>query len=366
MKVLIVHPVMGFLGGGERLCCETIRALLSSGHQVTMLSEAFDPAKVESFFGCSGLFENVTLWLYPSRNNLGELGTTSHLLHHARSQSRILKHVRNCHVISTDLMFSTQDVGYIPDLSLPVIQWGYFPRMFPRSLRSRSPGAFARTIRYLPLRKYYDRKITRIGLVLAISQYSKWHLDNEWKRPSTLVYPACNMVTPGVKRDLVVTVARAVPAKRLELFWKVARRCPEYEFMMLLTQDPTFVDYSMSLARGAPANGTTIFNPVRELYHRILGEAKVYLHMMEREHFGITVVEAMSASCVPIVHDSGGPKEIVGGQVGFRWRNVRDIPSMIREAMKLSPSEAARKRAEHFNRERFDEALSKIFVELKP
>ncbi len=366
MKVLIVHPVMGLLGGGERLCCETIRALLSSGHQVTMLSEAFDPAKVESFFGYSGLFENVMLWLYPSRNNLGELGTTSHLLHHIRSQSRILKRVGNSHGIGTDLMFSTQDVGYIPDLSLPVIQWGYFPRMFPRSLRNRSPGAFARTIRYLPLRKYYDHKIARIGLVLAISQYSKWHLDKEWRRPTTLVYPACNMIAPGVKRDVVVTVARAVPVKRLELFWEVARRCPEYEFMMLLTQDPTFVDYSMSLARGAPANGTTIFNPVRELYHRILGEAKVYLHMMEREHFGITVVEAMSASCVPIVHDSGGPKEIVGGQVGFRWRNVRDIPSMIREAMKLSPSEAARKRAEHFNRERFDEALSKIFVELKP
>jgi glycosyltransferase involved in cell wall biosynthesis len=360
MKVLIVHPVMGFLGGGERLCCETIRALLSSGHQVTMLSEAFDPAKVESFFGYRALFENVTLWLYPSKNNLGELGTTSHLLHHARSQSRLLKQVRNSHGIGTDLIFSTQDAGYIPDLSLPVIQWGYFPRLFPRSLRSRSPRAFARTIQYLPLRKYYDRKIARIGLVLAISQYSKWHLDKAWKRPSTLVYPACNMVASGVKHDLVVTVARAVPIKRLELFWEVARQCPEYEFTMLLTQDPTFMEYSMSLARDAPANGTTIFNPARELYHRILGEAKVYLHMMEREHFGITIVEAMSAFCVPIVHDSGGPKEIVNDGVGFRWREIDEVPALVAKAINIAPSAAAQQRAQDFSYARFEKRLSSI------
>jgi glycosyltransferase involved in cell wall biosynthesis len=331
-----------------------------------MLSEVFDPAQVESFFGYEGLFDKVRLLLYPSRNNEGELGTTPHLIHHVRGQSRVLKGLRNSRNSGFDLVFSTQDAGYIPDLSLPVIQWGYFPRSFPRSLRCRSPRAFARTIRYLPLRLYYDDKIARIGLVLAISQYSKGYLDKEWKRPSVLVYPACNMVSTGMKHDLVVTVARAVPVKRLELFWEVARRCPDYEFMMLLTQDPDFIEYSRSLSRGAPPNGRTIFNPSKETYHRILGEAKVYLHMMEREHFGITIVEAMSASCVPVVHDSGGPKEIVKDHTGFRWRNVNDIPNMISEAMKLSPSEVARQRAEHFNRERFDEALSKIFVELKP
>jgi glycosyltransferase involved in cell wall biosynthesis len=173
------------------------------------------------------------------------------------------------------------------------------------------------------------------------------------------------MIAPGVKRDLVVTVARAVPVKRLELFWEVAKLCPEYAFVMLITQDPMFMEYSRSLSRGAPSNGRTVFNPPKEMYHRFLAEAKVYLHMMEREHFGITVVEAMSASCVPVVHDSGGPREFVDSGIGFRWRNMKDIPTMVREAMKLSPSAAARARAEFFNRERFEKALSQIFAEMK-
>src|SRR5467141_812058 len=99
----------------------------------------------------------------------------------------------------------------------PVIQWGYFPRTF------RYPKSLPRTIRSLPLRLHYHQQISRIGLVLAISQYSKTSLDREWKRPSRLLHPACNMVRPISKRDLVVTASRAVPGKRLELFWAVAK-----------------------------------------------------------------------------------------------------------------------------------------------
>jgi glycosyltransferase involved in cell wall biosynthesis len=137
--------------------------------------------------------------------------------------------------------------------------------------------------------------------------------------------------------------------------------CPEYEFAMLLTQDPGQVEYSKSLSRGLPVNGTTIFNPSKETYHKFLGEAKVYLHLMKGEHFGITIVEAMSAGCVPVVHDSGGPREIVDGEIGFRWKSIEDVPVLTREAMKTSPSTAASTRAEDFSFERFERRLSSIF-----
>jgi len=328
------------------------------------LSEVFDPIKTENFFGYRGLFDRVVLSLYPPSDRAGRVGTVSHMLHQVGAQNRTLQGLGNGHDFPFDLIFSTQEIGYIPDLALPVIQWGYFPASFPRLSRSRSAGALARAIRWLPLRMYYKRKVSRIGLVLAISEYSKFHLDKEWNRPSVLVYPACNMVDPGVKRALVVTAARAVPIKRLELFWEIARTRPQYEFAMLLTQDPHMVEYSNQLSKRAPSNGVTIFNPSKEAYHKLLGEAKVYLHLMQREHFGITVVEAMSASCVPVVHDSGGPREIVR-QVGFRWQVAEDIPSMVDAAMKRSPSSEARRRAQDFSVEKFDERLSSVFGHLR-
>ncbi len=52
----------------------------------------------------------------------------------------------------------------------------------------------------------------------------------------------------------------------------------------------------------------------------LLKRAKLYLHTMEGEHFGISIVEAMAMGCLPIVHDSGGMKEFVPAQ--FRYLNV--------------------------------------------
>lgn len=356
MRVLVVHPEMKFLGGGERLCCDTIRALVSMGHEVTLLSEAFDAAKTEAFFGYDGLFERIRLLNYPPSNHGSLFGTSAHLIHHVRGQTRAVRQLKLSDDRPFDLIFSTQDPGYLPDVSVPVLQWGYFPRYFPDSL----PGSLVS----LPLHEHYRRKISRIGLVIAISQYSKLHLDVKWNRPSALVYPACNMVRARDKRNLVVTVGRAIPAKRLELFWKVASLCPDYEFAMLLTQDPGLLEYSKSLARKSPPNGMTIFNPQKETYHKFLGEAKVYLHLMKGEHFGITIVEAMSASCVPVVHDSGGPKEIVKDETGFRWQSIEEVPDMIKRAIAISPSSASSHRAEDFRFERFEQELVEIFSEL--
>ena len=180
-----------------------------------------------------------------------------------------------------------------------------------------------------------------------------------------MVYPACNMVGAKAKRNLVVTTARSIPEKRLELFWKVAELCPEYEFVMMLTHDPRFQQYTANLYDQTPANGRIVPNPPRDAYHEILGEAKVYLHLMAGEHFGIAIVEAMSASCVPVVHDSGGPKEIVNIESGFRWRQLDEVPQMIHEAMGRAPSSLAKERAETFSYERFDGRLFSVFSELQ-
>ena len=40
---------------------------------------------------------------------------------------------------------------------------------------------------------------------------------------------------------------------------------------------------------------------------KVFAKAKVGLHTMEEEHFGIAVVEMMSAGLVTIAHASGGP-----------------------------------------------------------
>lgn len=344
LRLLVVHPLMSSMGGGERLCCETMRALVNRGHELTLLSGEFEPDRLERFFGYEGLFGRLQVRTYPADASEG-FGTYKHLLWHTKAQRRFLSSSSEY-----DLIFSTQDAGYVPDISKPVIQWGYFPNSLPRGLYG------------WPMRAHYSRKIRRIGLVLAISEYSKSHFDKAWKVPTRLVYPACNMVQPGsIRRNVVVTAARAVPEKNLELFWEVARACPNYEFVLLMTQDPRFVEYSLTIQRTAPVNARVILNPYRRIYQETLGKSRIYLHLMRGEHFGITVVEAMSAGCVPVAHDSGGPREIIGSS-GFLWRTKEEIPGILKAADSSydSLSKKSMIRARIFCRERFDEALAEV------
>jgi glycosyltransferase involved in cell wall biosynthesis len=212
---------------------------------------------------------------------------------------------------------------------------------------------------------HYSWKIRRISLVLAISEYSKSHFDQIWKVPTKLVYPACQMVQPSQVRDnSVVTAARGVPEKRLELFWEVARQCPNYEFILLLTQDPRFEEISQKLQKTVPINGQVIVNPNREVYQEILSRSRIYLHLMKGEHFGITVVEAMSAGCVPVVHASGGPREIVGDS-GVLWQKLEEIPRLLSVADSAfdSLSERSMSRARSFSQEKFDVELGEAIEE---
>lgn len=65
-------------------------------------------------------------------------------------------------------------------------------------------------------------------------------------------------------------------------------------------------------------------------FRRILNimlRSKVLLHTTRNEHFGIAIVEGMAAGLVPIVHNSGGPKEYVDRK--YRFRNIDEAVEKI-------------------------------------
>src|SRR2546426_9894797 len=112
--------------------------------------------------------------------------------------------------------------------------------------------------------------------------------------------------------------------------------------------------YFDQLRRTAPENVSFTLSPLRKAKD-LLGRAMAYVHCAENEHFGITIVEAMAAGCVPVVHDSGGPREIVTNDVGFRWRDLRTAADCISklshdDELRQRLSVAAAARAKRFSR----------------
>jgi glycosyltransferase involved in cell wall biosynthesis len=86
-------------------------------------------------------------------------------------------------------------------------------------------------------------------------------------------------------------------------------------------------------------------------------------HPERTEHFGMSTVEAMSASCIPVVVRKGGQKEIVShGESGYLWETKEELvaytaaliasPERMRE---LQPRARARSRV--FDRSHFSHAV---------
>lgn len=69
----------------------------------------------------------------------------------------------------------------------------------------------------------------------------------------------------------------------------------------------------------------------------IFKQAKVAVHTMKDEHFGIAVCELMAAGIITIAHASAGPKlDIIGGtedQVGFLAKNQEEYAAFVQQAM---------------------------------
>ena len=364
MKILLVHPRLSVKGGGERVAIHSILAATRAGHEVSLLSEEFDEASFEDFYDCPGLFDQVNRSYYPPFKPV--LGPRALL--YQRLIYHWLQIRKAASQDSSDMVLSTQDIGYVPSTHTPVVQYCYFPEYFSH-LQTGSPSPMWR-LYYRPASAYYRNRVRRVGILLSVSDFTREFVKKKWERDSRTVYPPCpveafsefSRVQP--RENLVVTIGRIVPEKRFHLFVELARLVPKTRFVAIGSLSDERSAYYEQLKRTAPENVSFVLSPLRRVKD-LLGRAMAYVHCAENEHFGITIVEAMAAGCVPIVHDSGGPREIVTSDVGFRWL---DLPAAVRQITTLAENDHLRRklsatssvRARQFRPEVFESELTRI------
>src|SRR5213596_1594176 len=89
MRIVLVHPRMSVMGGGERVAIHSIKEALREGHEVSLATEEFDVDSFEDFFGVQGFFKNVQLLTYrPFRPIIRKAVLYQRLIYH---QSRLRK-----------------------------------------------------------------------------------------------------------------------------------------------------------------------------------------------------------------------------------------------------------------------------------
>lgn len=126
-------------------------------------------------------------------------------------------------------------------------------------------------------------------------------------------------------------------------------------------------DYLDVLRAKKPENVEIISNPTEEVKRRLFAKAWTYLHTKPREHFGVSVAEAISWGCVPVVPKSGGPwiDIVEEGKFGFGYKNEEELIQALNETfgMSLSEREAIYSSRERFSFEKFKERLAELVSE---
>lgn len=374
LKILLVHPHANVFRGGE-LVGMYVAKVLAERHKVTLLTDRFDERKLLHRFGLSltGIrVLMVTHWeLRPILPKVGGYQSLAwRELFHDRLVERIIRSN------GYDAIFSTWDLECTPRTETPTLLYCHFPYLAYHNSVSLVDSAY-----YALPDRLLRRRIESLRVILANSIFTRDHILSHWRRDADVVYPPCPPIQndPERKEDLVVTIGigKYRSSRRYEVLFEIARLLNRSKFFLIGTlQDTPELDagYSPSgyynlLLESKPENVELCVDVSRRVLEDYLRRAKVYLHITENEPFGVSVVEAMSAGCIPVVHKSGGPLETVDPECGYFWRTPNQAATQISEiladeALRKTKSSVAVDVAKRFEPGLFEEKIRAIVANM--
>jgi len=233
-------------------------------------------------------------------------------------------------------------------------------------------------------------KLKKIQYVICNSYFTKKFIDKEYGVNSQVIYPPVDVQSfkPGKKENIILSVGRfsqLLQAKRQDVLITVFKK------MM----DKGLSTWKLILAGATDIGGELVFNQLKQqaksypieflenpdfntvtkLYNqaKIFWSASGYSIEEEKEpekveHFGIAVVEAMAAGCVPVVVGKGGAKEIIEkGKTGFLWEDENELIEMTRDLITNpttlgSLSKVVIKSSQEFSKKRFCRQFDEIIT----
>jgi len=348
MKALVIHPYMHVLGGGERVCLHIVRALSEEKHSVTLISESVSSHELEEILGPDALKDLTWLSYRPFEPKIKKFAVYQRILHHKSMKNRFKKKIK-----ASDLEILTQDVMFLCDVGKKKVAYVHYPEYLVHLEGARPWSKGFWRLYYAPVLWYWRRQIKKIDLFLCNSEYTKMAIKEKWNKEADVVYPPVDVekIKPSTKEEFVISVGRIVKEKNYEILIEAAKLLPEVKFVIVGRKQDE--EYYEKIRRSKPDNVTLFTDLSYEELFSLLSRAKVYLHTMIGEHFGISIVEAMAAGCIPIVHNSGGTREAIE-DLGYTYNNLEECCDYIGRALHngVDPSRIA-KHAKKFSAENF-------------
>ena len=358
MIIGVFSPVINWCGGAEWVAVNIITALKEDGHRIIVLSD-------------NHLDQNKLMHVFNRKLPVDQQIILPLKFFSPTNTHNVYTDALRCLTLKTkcDVLIDTYTGAVLPGVDLL-----YVHRPLLSKVRRTAPKNRTNLFFY-PYKTYlrYIRKKINEKLIIANSRYTANAIKTEIGISPYVLYPSIpnrilnrNMESfENSRKNRVITISRICPQKRLDMIPRIASRCGKeisFTIIGLLDSEET-LKYILKLANHLKVSERVkiVTNASREQLRTTLLNSKVYLHTMANEDFGISIVEAMAAGCIPVVHNSGGPKEFVSANQ--RYNNVAEAALKVGKAINdWSPVKAKEfsKKAEGFG----EDSFSKQFVNL--
>lgn len=378
-SILIAHAFFDIVGGGERLALELARALSEAGYDVEFVTTAVDYDKIKRIFGYDPR-EKFTFHVVPSGIAKGIEGVLKGRfvrLRRLMAYKRFFKHFIDRYIEEYALVIDTQsnlpsgaDISYI-----------HFPALLDFIETSRTHRGLHWLLYDWIVNRYGEWFLKRrTGLVLTNSTWTASKIYRAYHVVPQVVYPPVNIEEfqryceehgcPHNER-IVVTVSRFTPEKHLERIVDLAKLLPKYQFMIIGStykySDKVIKTIEEAMTRKGVDNVSLLRDAPRKDMLSIMARARYYVHPPFAEHFGISIVEAMSMGLVPFVYKDGGAWYDIVSRIPIvlGYEDIRDVARRIKDIDGYSVvlykrlSNDARRVAQLFSYERFKKNILK-------
>jgi glycosyltransferase involved in cell wall biosynthesis len=316
LEIGVFHPALDMYGGAEVVAVTIANALAQNGYNtILFMNKLIDQKKIQEMLG-EPLSPSIKVIVNPTflkpRGNF-HLYESAFRSFAFKSRCDILIDTYSCYI------FPWIDVSY---MHFPYLNHYEFRQKFPYFKPPRLRHVL--TIPHAVFEKNlenYDGK-----LILANSYFTAKAIKESLGAESKVLYPPIpyalckkhTMILKAPREPLVVTVARFGQGKGVELVPEIASLTDNnIRFLIIgLLHDLNVFQAVKRRISELKLEGrvTLITDASCEKIKESLSKAKVYLHTTKMEHFGISIVEAMSMGCLPVVHNSGGALEFVPDQ----------------------------------------------------
>jgi glycosyltransferase involved in cell wall biosynthesis len=338
MKALIVHYSFESIGGAERVSLKIIKHLANTpGITIDVLSfNSPSASQISSLFGES-LPENINFKSISKPRKFSRLLFELSVLQ--KTAKKIAPNYNLC--ISTYNEF---------DFGKKAIQYVHHPVFAQRDILQKYQIVDSAHFlnKYPLLEKMYQFALRRYSGAKPSNWYNNITLTNSHFMSGVLKecgYSNSHVLYPGfielrksasktLKKKQIIALGRIEPDKHtlsvVEYYAEIQKSFPDLECIIAgTTPSPDYLNAVRSAISLRGANIRLELNRTREDVLTLLEESLYYINPKPFEHFGIAATEAIQAGCLPILHNSGGSKEIVE-DAPLLYDSISDVVRIIK------------------------------------